>query len=149
MKRNIFFLIFLFLLSSCGKKQKNIFDFSKKRKVIKVSKFSLGCVKNLKIEKVTPGVKLSWSKFLFNSDNNDISFVGYNVYRLSRSGILPKRPLNSILIQNNFFYYDFHSDKSMCNDFIQKEQFYVVVPVFKVDNRFVNGLLSSVACFKL
>lgn len=145
-QKYLILLLVLFLLSSCGKKQKNIFDFSTKKEIYKVSKFDLGFVKQVKVEKTKFGNKLTWSKFDFESKDQKVQFIGYNVYRLARSGILPKKPLNKRPITVCFFL----DRKSLFKkrDVEFKDFLYTIVPVFDVDGNQVNGLLSSIVVVK-
>ncbi len=144
MKRIIFFLILLFFLSSCGKKQKNIFDFTPKKEHFKVNRLDLCSIKNLKIQKNEFGNFISWKDVDYKSSNSKIKFLGFNVYRLVKSLIIPKKPLNDSYIKNNFFL-----DKEVLKlpkDQIQKNYYYVVNAIFDVDGVIVKGPLSQVAC---
>lgn len=137
--------IFLFLLPACGKKQKNIFNFSHNKKSLKISKFDLDFVKNITITKTCNGYFLSWQKIAFKS-NDKIIFVGYNVYRLVRSLIIPKKSINSIPIKDTIFL-----DKKilyLSKEFLQKKICYVVIPIFNIDGQIMKGLVSQIICAK-
>ena len=141
-----YFLIILFLLSSCGKKQKNIFDFTKEKERYKINKFDLGSIKNLQVKKTESGNFLSWKSIDFKESNSKIKFLGYNIYRLVRALIIPKKSINNIPVQDNFFL-----DKEIFNipkDQKQKNYCYIVVAIFDVDGIKTKGPLSQVICAK-
>ncbi|MBD3273376.1 hypothetical protein GF385_03455 [Candidatus Dependentiae bacterium] len=135
--------LFLFFLFGCGKKQKNIFDFSKKEVFKKVNKFELGFIKNVKVEKKTFGNLITWD--YSNVSNQYVkNFSGFFIYRLVRSSIIPKKSLNKKPILENKFL-----DKeilSLPSDLKQKNYCYVVRPVFFIEKRKILGLLSQIVC---
>ena len=147
----VLLLIFLILLSACGKKQPNIFDFSPKKEFCKVSKFDLGFVKNLKVTKTDRGYTLFWQELAKQNlslkyKNAKIQFLGYDIYRLVRSSIIPKKSLNDFPIKETEFVDT--QILSLSKEFVLENPCYVVVPIFNVDGRTVKGLISQVICAK-
>lgn len=138
-------LILVLFFSGCGKKQKNIFDFTQKKPNSKINKFELGFIKGIEVKKNDSGNLISWNKFKTQKKyiNN---FKGYNVYRLVRSSIIPKKPLNKKPL-NNLNYLD-KEIFSISNDFTQKNYCYAVKPVFIIENKFFFGITSQIACTK-
>lgn len=141
-----FLFIFLILLSACGKKQKNVFDFSTKKEFFKISKFDLGFVKNLIVTKTDQGYFLSWQKLSSKYKDDRVNFLGYDIYRLVRSLIIPKKSVNSFPIKDTTFLDT--EILSLSKEFLPVKICYVVVPVFSVDGRIVKGLISQIICAK-
>ncbi|MFH1461334.1 MAG: hypothetical protein ABIF12_00080 [bacterium] len=138
-----YLFLFLVLLSGCGKKQKNIFDFYDKKVVSKVNKFNLGFIKGTNAKNTVSGNLITWN-FLDISSEYKKSFVGFNVYRLVRSSLIPKKALNKKpLIQNQFL------DKeilSLSSELKQESYCYAVRSVFFIEDKFVFGAISQIVC---
>ena len=140
-----FFRIILLLLffSGCGKKQKNVFDFTKKKVVAKVFKFELGFVKGVQVKKTDQGNLITWN-VLDVSPKYEKYFVGYNVYRLVRSSIIPKKSLNNKpIIKNELLDGEV---LSLSDEFKLKSYCYVVRPVFLIDEKIIFGAISQIVC---
>ncbi|MFH1644365.1 MAG: hypothetical protein ABIA74_04285 [bacterium] len=139
---NILFIFFLFF--GCARKQKNIFDFSKKDK-IKINKLSLPIPKNLDLEKKGEDIFLLWqdvkNDLYLNDDEYKITFVGYNIYRFVHSGFIPKNPLNKKPIKINNF-----CDKEIVK--IQNNYCYLIRAVFEIQNKIIQGPASKIICIK-
>jgi hypothetical protein len=137
----IFILIFCF--SGCGKKQKNIFDFTQKKINPKINKFELGFIKGITAKKTTSGNLITWNKLKTNKKHIN-NFKGYNIYRLVRSSIIPKKSLNKKIIENTNYL-----DQEIFllpDDFKQKNYCYVIKPVFFIENKIFLGITSQIAC---
>lgn len=138
---NILLLIFL---CGCGKKQKNIFNFSKKPKNQKINKFRFGFIKGIDVKKTgSKGNLITWEKLKIPEAYND-SFIGYNVYRLNKFLLIPKKPINnkpilktSILDKEVLF---------LSPDSMQDYYCYIIYPIFLINNKINYGAASQVAC---
>ena len=139
-----YIILFLLLLSGCGRKQKNIFDFTEKKTVHRVDKFDLGFIKGIQVKKTDQGSLVTWDFLSAEKKIYKNDFIGYNVYRLVRSSLIPKKSLNKKpIIQTTFL------DKEvllLSSDLKQKSYCYVLRPVFLVEERIYLGTISQVAC---
>ena len=91
------------VLTGCGKKQKNIFVFDKVKRA-NVSVLGLPSVKGVVVTHEAEGVRISWYPVSLDGITpNDLCFRGYNVYRLTRAGIIPKKPLNKLFLIDTSF----------------------------------------------
>ncbi len=137
-------ILFLLLLSGCGRKQKNIFDFTEKKTVHRVDKFDLGFIKGIQVKKTDQGSLVTWDSLDAEKKIYKNDFIGYNIYRLVRSSLIPKKSLNKKpIIQTTFL------DKEvllLSSDLKQKSYCYVLRPVFLVEERIYLGTISQVAC---
>ncbi len=148
----VFFLIILFV-PGCGRKQKDIFNFPEEKPVVRINKLSLPSVRGVSITKTAGGNKVSWrsvlgpESFLVASteDNQpEKELLGYKVYRLVRSSIVPKKPVNKNLIAETEFldtqilHEDFNDVPPYC---------YMVRAVFKISDQIVSGPASAIVCY--
>lgn len=139
-----FVILFLLLLSGCGRKQKNIFDFTEKKTVYRVDKFDLGFIKGIQVKKTDQGSFITWNSLVSEKKEYKKDFIGYNVYRLVRSSLVPKKSLNKKpIIHTNFM------DKEvllLSPDLKQKSYCYVLRPVFLIEEQIYLGAISQVVC---
>ncbi len=129
---------------SCGRKQKDIFYFPESKPVVKVNKLSLPYVKHVNVEKNKDGNKISWQPVL--SEKKEEQLLGYNVYRLVRASIVPKKPLNKIVTTDNVFL-----DKSIFQKDYEEQKYcncYMVTAVFDVHDKVLEGPSSQIVCEK-
>ncbi len=128
-----FFLIFL---SGCGRKQPTIFNFEEAKKILKVDKLELPAVYILQPLKTREAVLLMW-----RMDSSPANLIGFNVYRFERGNVVPIHPLNEKLISNfeywDYFFDDFYKRRSYC---------YLVRPVFRIEEKFIEGIASKIVC---
>jgi len=75
-------------------------------------------------------IKISWKEI----SHKDL--IGYNIYQFSKSGFVPKLPLNKNPIQNNYYI----SEK--------KNSCFLVRGVFKIDEQISEGPSSNILCAK-
>ena len=88
-------------IAACGKKHKNIFSF-KQAAPKRAALLSISSVKGVVARSVSQGVRIEWH----HVDDKQVSkgtFVGYNVYRLTLWGVVPRQPLNPIPCFDNWF----------------------------------------------
>ena len=137
---NFIFIILLFLISSCGRKQKNIFSFEPEVKN-KASKLDLPSVRGLAITKSPEGNLLSWFNLSFTKEKSLFQkhFVGYDVFKLTSLNFIPRHPLNKKpLIVTHFL------DKPQ----IHKKICYLIQPIFKFDKQVIKGPSSQIICIE-
>ncbi len=140
---NFTFIILLFLISSCGRKQKNIFSFEPEVKN-KVSKLDLPAVRGLTITKSNQGNLLSWLDLAFTkaTQNFQKNFVGYDIFRLTSLNFIPKHPLNKTPLTETHFLDKPYSHKRQTS----KNFYYLVQPIFKFDKQITKGPSSQIMC---
>ena len=85
--------IMLVLVSSCGRKNHSLFIFEAPQKQLSVELLSLPAVRCGVVHSLPNEVCVSWRAV---ENTPEGSLVGYLVYRLTRNGIVPKKPLNTI-----------------------------------------------------
>ena len=146
MKITNYIVLFLLLFSGCGKKQKNIFNFSEKKPINKVNKFDLGFIKGIQIKKTDLGNLITWN--ILDKEKKEFKkyFLGYNIYRLVRSSLVPKNPLNKKPIIQTMFL-----DKEilfLSSDLKQKRYCYVLRSVFQIEEKNYLGAISQIICTK-
>lgn len=138
---NLFFITFFV---SCGRKQKNIFYFPENKYLEKINKLDLPATKILSVENFGNYNKITWQKVNLNSNflkEKNIKFLGYNIYKLVNSSIVPKNCLNKEIINQDFFY-----DKKINK--ILAEDSYIIRTIFKKNNNILNGPASQVFSIK-
>ena len=137
-------ILFLLLLSGCGRKQKNIFVFAEKKTIHRVDKFDLGFIKGIQVKKTDQGSLITWNSLESEKSEYKKDFIGYNIYRLVRSSLVPKKSLNKKpIIQTSYL------DKEvllLSSDLKQKSYCYVLRPVFLIEEIIYLGVISQVAC---
>ncbi len=121
----------------CGRKQRNIFVF-KDPVTVKISTLDLPMIKELCIEKVSHGIKLSWSPINFQeADYPAVDFCGYHVYRFTKAGIIQKNPINKQILKENFYVdlYEKHNPTATG---------YLIRAVFMADKQIIQGPASRI-----
>jgi len=145
----VLLIIFLVIQAGCGRKQKDIFYFSKEEALPRINRLSLPCIKQITCKKDGCTNKISWKLLpLINSyDKGEALLLGYNVYRLVSAYFVPKKPLNKKQIITDNFYLD---EQVAIDPVLKKEQkhCYVVRGVFKINNRKIIGPSSRIVCIK-
>lgn len=138
---NFAFIILLFLISSCGRKQKNIFSFEPEVKN-KVSKLDLPAVRGLTITKSNQANLLSWLDLAFTKTNQNFQkhFIGYDVFRLTSLNFIPKHPLNKTPLTETHFL-----DKPKNR---AQKSYYLIQPIFKFDKQIIKGPSSQIICIE-
>src|SRR3990172_8045392 len=86
---------FFLFLSACGRKQRDIFSF-KEKEVVKIKALDFPAVHGISVMSVDHGNKILWCHINQEDLSDDQSFIGYNIYRLTNHGFIPKKPLNQI-----------------------------------------------------
>lgn len=146
MKITNYIILFLLLLSGCGRKQKNIFNFSEKENLKKVNKFDLGFIKGIQVKKTDLGNLITWNSLYKEKKELKRSFLGYNIYRLVRSSLVPKNPLNKKTIIQTMFL-----DKEVLfiSSYLKQKRYcYVLRSVFLIEDKIYLGLISQIICTK-
>jgi PBP1b-binding outer membrane lipoprotein LpoB len=143
------FLVSIFLFSSCGRKQKNIFSFAPEPDV-KINKLDLPAVRGLSITKTKDGMLLSWLDLFSRKSSPEINslqknFVGYDVFKLTKKMFIPRTPLNKAPLTTTQFLdrSNAHTKKSGV------KSFYLIQSVFKFDNQIIKGPSSQVVGIKI
>lgn len=132
------FLAIASLLVGCGKKQKHIFVFDTSKK-INVSVFDLPSVRGVVVTKEAGGVLISWlPASLDGVKPKSLSFGGYNVYRLTKAGMIPKKPLNKLFLTEPSFI-DRHDEGKV------PTACYLIKAVFLADKEIFYGPASRIA----
>lgn len=130
---------FLLLFSGCGRKQRNIFHFPENEPIV-FNKLDFPVVKQVKVTQTTQGNKISWQAIKpqqFKVKECPCSVQGYNVYRLVRTSIIPKQPLNKKIIEKTMWL-----DTTMPKN--TKQAFYLVRALFMVNDRIIEGPISLI-----
>lgn len=115
---------------ACGKRPKNFFSFEEKvqKEVLERSMFP--SIKNLFYKKIRDSSLVWWNHL--QSQN----LVGYNIYRFSAQGFIPKKPLNKEpLIKPEFLDLDV---------IVNVIPYYIVRGVFLVDGKMQEGPSSPI-----
>ena len=125
-------LLMLVAVAGCGRKNRSIFLFPDKEPT-KVSKLELPVAKGLSKKFTDAGTVITWRP-ITETLAPEISHTGYNIYRLARASVIPKRPLNAQpLIQTTW-----------CDATKKTPAFYVVRAVFKVNDHAIEGPISII-----
>lgn len=135
----IFTLFLGLILSSCGRKQRNIFFFPEKEPV-RINKLSLPVVRGLSAQLSDKKIMVSWLPIDATTTLPDhISFVGYSVFRLTKGYFVPKQPIHKQPITTTFY-----SDGNL-----PKKDFsfcYMVRTVFMINDQISYGPASNIVC---
>ena len=134
-------VFFVCLLSSCGKKQKDIFRFNQK-KTLKVNKLSLPNIKNANVKVEGRQRIITWSPLYdtyatTNYGKQNAVIVGYNVYPLTRTATIAKNPLNKTPLPKSLFIHT-------VDTYTKNVSSYTIRGVFKVDGHLIQGPASSI-----
>ena len=131
----------------CGRKQKNIF-FCEEQSIPRANKLILPTVRGVVVQPKADGCLISWQKPTIPSIPKlstpylcSQCFVGYNVYRLVRTNIIPKNSCNAKPIQIRKFF----DQKPPCKN---RSTDYLVRTVFLYDNLFIEGPNSLIVRIK-
>jgi hypothetical protein len=130
-------LLTISFFENCGRKQKNIFSFEDTNKK-NINILTLPCVKGLTVKKTSTGQKISW-KPLQKTKN---ILTGYNIYRFTNKYIIPKKPIYKSPKNKNSFI-----DSEVSNN-LSRKIFYIVKPVFLINNKQLEGPASIIVKYK-
>ena len=142
--QNIFilFLVSLFFsgfFAGCGSKQRNIFLFPEKE-MLTLHKLDFPVVKGVSIQRTQTGNLVTWRPVeaqLYTHDGHLSTLIGYNVYRLARAAVIPRKPLNKKA----------HATTSMLDLFKSprtQQSFYLVRALFKINDQTIEGPVSLI-----
>jgi len=123
-------LFFCLMITACGRKNKNFFHFEEKKKVSKINKLTLPSIRSVSVESVDKKNKISWQR----PDTTKHQLIGYNIYRFDYRAFIPRKPLTTLPTKQ--LTYD---------DATTKNYYYIVRPLFLVNNKKVEGPASRVA----
>lgn len=89
------FLVFLILFPGCGRKQRTIFLFPKE-KVVRLTTLQFPSPKIISLTQTPQGTLIEWLEPVYSPSLQQahIQLLGYNIYRLTSHGFIPKKPLN-------------------------------------------------------
>ncbi len=131
-------LLPLILLTSCGRKQKNIFDFATVVPPKKVHQLELPAIKRIKLIVDESGntISLEWRHDQTGHTivNSDIHFLGYNVYRFAIDTFIPHHPINKHPIK----------EKRFTTTVKQQAHRYIVYPVYEYHHKIIEGPSSKI-----
>ncbi len=83
-------------------------------KLTNISVLDLPAVKGIELKRQPGGVSVSWHPVTLDDIKpSDLRFKGYNVYRLTKGGIIPKKPLNKTCILETV-YVDRYKKETIC-----------------------------------
>lgn len=125
----------LVLLTNCGRRQRTIFLFPPE-KAVHLSTLQFPSPKIITINQDTLGATIEWlevSEHLFIK-NIPAQLVGYNIYRLTHNGFIPKSPLNTDPITTTSYL---DTNKTSCNR-------YIVRAIFIVNDQMLEGPTSNI-----
>lgn len=131
---SILLILVLCCLPACGRKQRNIFNFSEKN-TTKINKLSLPAVKGVQVQKNNSSNLVKWLPV-----DSSMKLLGYNVYCLVRGSFAPKKPLNKQPVNQTHF-----TDTAPGNKY---PNCYFVVPVFSENDQIFEGPISQIICAK-
>lgn len=134
-----FLVIIIALFSHCGRKKKYPFSFKTKKKIPTVEKLDLPSIKGVRVEKEIKGNKIHWNPIekstLQELSRRDTVFVGYNIYRLTNYGFVPKTPLNKTPLSQT----EYHDKQKR-----EEKSSYVIRAIFRVNKKIIFGPLSRI-----
>jgi hypothetical protein len=130
--------VLIISISSCGRKQKNIF-FCEEQNLPRANKLALPTVRGVAVHQKANGYLISWQEPLIPSTPTPSMpylctqcFAGYNVYRLVRTNIIPKNSCNEKPIRTKKIF----DQKLHCKN---RPTGYLIRTVFFYDNLLVEG----------
>lgn len=142
-KLTILILSILSCFCACGRKQRNIFLFDN-QDIPRANKLTLPAVKGVKVREKSHGALVTWFPLdipstcaATNPYYCDKCFAGYNVYRLTRTNIIPRHPQNKRPIKATEFF-----DKKIPLN--KKNLYYLVRAVFICNKTPVEGPVSLI-----
>lgn len=130
----ISFLFFLILLSGCGRKQRTIFYFPEQN-AVRILTLQLASPKITRLCKTSHGIHIQWLAPAHRPNVEQAELIGYNIYRLTRHGFIPKKPLNEAPITKTEFY-DVSTKPSA--------ERYAVRAIFKMHGQLHEGPTSNI-----
>ncbi len=136
--RKLYTLLLLIpLLGGCGRKRGSIFTFSE-NKTVTANSFDLPVIRQFEANHDKTSVLLQWKPLHYKNieelAERALTFMGYNVYRLTKKGFIPKKPINKDLIQGSHW----------CDEKpFQGENFYLVKSVFMNQGQQIESLSSK------
>ncbi len=138
-------MVLFFLISGCGRKQKNIYSFEPELKN-KFSKLDLPSVRGLTITKSPQGNLLSWLELSWGNEKSVFRkyFIGYDVFRLTSLNFIPKHPLNKKPLVETHFLDKHQAHKKS----VTQKSCYLIQPIFKIDKQIIKGPSSQIMCIE-
>ena len=133
--RSLFFITFFLVTSSCGRKYRNIFFFNPDIP-IKFETLDFSSVKGIQVSCTESGITISWLPVTHCIQG--ALLIGYNIYRLTQEGFIPRKPLNKALIQETIYNDEYYVTSSS----------YIVRAVFQVQDKVKEGPASLVISSK-
>lgn len=124
-------MILLMVNPSCGRKYRNIFFFNSE-KSCKLEKLTFPAVKGVTIDCVEQCITISWRPI--DNLSNGVVLVGYNIYRLTQDGFIPRKPINQAPIGATKY----------CDVLEKKRSMYLIKAVFRVGTVFKEGPASFI-----
>jgi len=118
------------LFTSCGRKQKNIFNFNEIKNV-KINKLSLPAIKGIGCRRTGNYIIITWHPVTHKS------LVGYNIYYVPQGLVVKKKPLNKKAIKTNAFSHK-----------VKNHSYYLVRGVFTLHTQTVEGPASQICYCK-
>ena len=121
------------VVAACGKKHKNVFFFNKVVQK-KPTFLTIPSVRGVVARHCRQGVRITWHHIDRKVKNK--KFVGYNIYRLTLWGVIPRKPLNRVVCREKWFIDTIKQDSSR-RSYVIRAVFYdalstVLGPVSKV-----------------
>lgn len=132
-------LFCIVLMSSCGKKQKNIFNFSR-QEIQKINKLVFPPIKGARATHMPQGIQLTWHPIKtvqLKKVPYKTKLIGYNVFRLTRYRFVPKKPLNGTPVIKEEFL-------DTINKAHKKTYCYFIRGVFQVEKKIIQGPGSQI-----
>jgi hypothetical protein len=131
----------LVLLANCGRRQRTIFLFPHE-KTIHFATLQFPSPKIINMIQNAHGATIEWLEVPVPTCIQDtaVQLAGYNVYRLTHQGFIPKSPLNKDPITITSYH---DTSKTLCNR-------YIVRALFIVNNQILEGPTSNIGyCSKI
>ena len=128
-------------MNSCGRKQKDIFNFSK-QKIQKINKLVFPPIKGAHATLIPQGIQLTWYPVKTDQLKKvpyKTQLIGYNIFRLTRYRFVPKKPLNKTPITKEEFL-------DTINKVHKKTYCYFIRGVFQVEKKIIQGPGSQIVC---
>jgi hypothetical protein len=113
---------------SCGRKNNNFLDFSKKEKKQKFNRLTLPAVQNITVKRENNIVTVQWKK---------IPNATYDIYRFIRTAFIPKNPLNKRPLTKTYYVDNSNPPVDTC---------YLVRPIFYINGKKIAGPSSKIIC---
>ena len=141
-KRFFVFFALYSLLTSCGRKQRTIFQFNE-TEAVRINRLALPSVQEVSAHETANGTVISWKPLqepiIYTQGKNTfpVTLIGYSVFKLSQKRFIPKQSLNkTTLTQCSFIDTSTHKKN--------KAHSYVIRPIFTIQNQTVIGISSNI-----